>query len=271
MTALQSILEYRDTPQSLAHLFRSIRSDRDSSEQPNRSPLKGVTIGGTSWRKTHTRAIAQRSPRRSTWPRQKPQERERSMCLSFPRRPPWPSRSFTLRVGTGSTACKENQWALDLEQLEVVTKEPGATTAWAWVVVEVIGEAVALHADARLPFRGGVMSGRGIVTSTVFTAHYLPHLRGRPRTSAAKFLGEQRPELQHPSSDRFVRDIQPAFGQQLFDIAEAEGKAKIQPHCVPDDVRRELVASKRDRCHSPSLGADPKTAKVSVSIPENLL
>ena len=27
-------------------------------------------------------------------------------------------------------------------------------------------------------------------------------MRGGPMTSAAKFLGEQRPELQHPSSDR---------------------------------------------------------------------
>ena len=44
-------------------------------------------------------------------------------------------------------------------------------------------------------------------------------------TSAAKFLGEQRPELQHPSSDRFIGDVQPALGQQIFDIAEAEGNA----------------------------------------------
>ena len=51
-------------------------------------------------------------------------------------------------------------------------------------------------------------------------------------TSAAKFLGEQRPELQHPSSNRFIGDVQPALGQQIFDIAEAEGKAKIQPHGV---------------------------------------
>jgi hypothetical protein len=70
-------------------------------------------------------------------------------------------------------------------------------------------------------------------------------------TSAAKFLGEQRPELQHPSSDRFIGDVQPALGQQIFDIAEAEGKAKIQPQGVPDDVRRELVASER-YLHRPS-------------------
>jgi hypothetical protein len=37
-------------------------------------------------------------------------------------------------------------------------------------------------------------------------------LRGWPMTSAAKFLGEQRPELQHPSPYRFIGDIQPALG-----------------------------------------------------------
>jgi hypothetical protein len=74
------------------------------------------------------------------------------MCLSFPRRPPWRARSSALRVGTGSTARKGNQWALDLEHLvlEVATKEPGQQRPEAWVVVEVIGEAVALHADALL-------------------------------------------------------------------------------------------------------------------------
>ena len=45
-------------------------------------------------------------------------------------------------------------------------------------------------------------------------------------TSATKFLGEQRPELQHPSSDRFIGDVQPALGQQIFDIAEAEGESE---------------------------------------------
>jgi hypothetical protein len=50
------------------------------------------------------------------------------MCLSFPRRPPWPSRSSALRVGTGSSARKGNQWALDLEHLvlEVATRSLGS-------------------------------------------------------------------------------------------------------------------------------------------------
>jgi hypothetical protein len=46
-------------------------------------------------------------------------------------------------------------------------------------------------------------------------------MRGWSMTSAAKFLGEYWPELQHPSPYRFIGDIQPALGQQILDIAEA--------------------------------------------------
>ena len=59
----------------------------------------------------------------------------------------------------------------------------------------------------------------------------------------AKFPCEQWPELQHPTPDRFVGDVHPALGQQILDVAEAEGEAKVQPYRMPDDFRRELVAS----------------------------
>ena len=70
-------------------------------------------------------------------------------------------------------------------------------------------------------------------------------------TSTAKFLGEQRPEPQHPSSDRFIGDVQPALRKQIFDIAEAEREADVEPNGVPDDRRRKLMAGERDR-HAPS-------------------
>jgi hypothetical protein len=69
-------------------------------------------------------------------------------------------------------------------------------------------------------------------------------LGGWPMTSAAKFHGEQRSKLQDPSPDRFIGDIQPALGQQILDIAKAEGEVNVQPNRMPDDVRRGLVASK---------------------------
>src|ERR1700677_2697339 len=75
--------------------------------------------------------------------------------------------------------------------------------------------------------------------------------RGCPRGSTAKLSGEQRPELQYPSSHRFVGDIQTALRKQIFDVAIAERETHIEPNGVPDDRRRELMAGKRDR-HAPS-------------------
>ena len=45
------------------------------------------------------------------------------------------------------------------------------------------------------------------------------------------------------ASDVVLDRVRPALGQQIFDIAEAEGEAKVQPHRMANDVRRELVAS----------------------------
>jgi hypothetical protein len=72
-----------------------------------------------------------------------------------------------------------------------------------------------------------------------------------PRASTAKVSGEQRPELQYPSSHRFVGDIQTTLSKQIFDVAIAERETHIQPNGVPDDRRRKLMAGKRDR-HAPS-------------------
>jgi hypothetical protein len=72
-----------------------------------------------------------------------------------------------------------------------------------------------------------------------------------PRASTAKFSGEQRSEFQDPSPHRFVRNIQTALREQIFDVAIAERETHIQPNGVPDDRRRKLMAGKRDR-HAPS-------------------
>jgi hypothetical protein len=39
--------------------------------------------------------------------------------------------------------------------------------------------------------------------------------------------------------NRLVGDINPAFGQQLLDIAVAQGEANIKPDRVLDDLGRE--------------------------------
>jgi hypothetical protein len=69
--------------------------------------------------------------------------------------------------------------------------------------------------------------------------------------AGCEVLGEQWPELQDPSPHRFVRDIQAALSEQIFDVAIAQREADIEPNRVPDNHRRELVAGKRD-CHAPS-------------------
>ena len=83
-------------------------------------------------------------------------------------------------------------------------------------------------------------------------------LRCWPRTSTSKFSGEQRPELQNPSPNCFVRDIQTALRQQIFDVAIAERETHIEPDGVLNDRRRKLVAGKRDR-HPPSYRANRDT------------
>jgi hypothetical protein len=87
------------------------------------------------------------------------------------------------------------------------------------------------------------------------SARWIAHTPNWPSialASAAKLARKQRPELQNPSLHRFVGDIQPALGEQILDITKAEGETKVEPHGAPDDRRRELMACKANRRHSPS-------------------
>ena len=74
---------------------------------------------------------------------------------------------------------------------------------------------------------------------------------GWPRTSTAKFSGEQWSELQDPPLHRFVGNIQPTLSERVFSAAIAERETQIEPNSVPDNCRRKLVAGNRDR-HAPS-------------------
>jgi hypothetical protein len=67
-----------------------------------------------------------------------------------------------------------------------------------------------------------------------------------PRTSTAKFSGEQRPELQNPPSHRLVRDIQRALSEQNFDVAIAERETDIEP-TAPTGRRRAWLGSSNRR------------------------
>jgi len=52
-------------------------------------------------------------------------------------------------------------------------------------------------------------------------------------------------------------DHDPALGEQIFDIAEAQCEPEIQPNGAMDDLRWEAVAAAADRSHAPRYDADP--------------
>jgi hypothetical protein len=62
--------------------------------------------------------------------------------------------------------------------------------------------------------------------------------RGPPLAQSSRNRGT---EFEHPAPDRFVGQVEPAFGKQFLDVAVAQGEAEIEPNCVLDDARREAV------------------------------
>jgi hypothetical protein len=54
---------------------------------------------------------------------------------------------------------------------------------------------------------------------------------------AAQLLGVGLPELAAPLADALLGHRHPALGQELFDVAVAEGEAEVEPDGVADDLR----------------------------------
>jgi hypothetical protein len=50
-----------------------------------------------------------------------------------------------------------------------------------------------------------------------------------PRPQASRDRGT---EFEHPAPDRFIGQVEAAFGKQFLDIALAQGEAEIEPNCV---------------------------------------
>src|SRR5215204_7815907 len=49
----------------------------------------------------------------------------------------------------------------------------------------------------------------------------------RPRPALPQSPREHRAELQHPAPDRFIGQVEPAFGKELLDVAIAQCEAQI--------------------------------------------
>jgi hypothetical protein len=78
-------------------------------------------------------------------------------------------------------------------------------------------------------------------------------------------------ELRNPAADRLVADVEATFGQQIFDVPETELEAQIEPHCVLDHARWEVMTGIRDRLHPRTLSAATEQANVPVTEPAALL
>ena len=65
--------------------------------------------------------------------------------------------------------------------------------------------------------------------------------RGGGWPFCGQVCSDLRPELDRPAPDRLVADVDPAFREQLLDIAQAEGESKIEPHRIANDIGRKPV------------------------------
>ena len=64
-----------------------------------------------------------------------------------------------------------------------------------------------------------------------------------PRLFASCIGGVRSAEFLTPLSDRFVGNFDTALGQKIFDIAQAQREAIVEPHGIADDLRGKSISS----------------------------
>src|SRR5271166_3559424 len=69
-----------------------------------------------------------------------------------------------------------------------------------------------------------------------------------------------RSEMVHPTPNRLVRHRHSAFGQQILDVAQAEGEPEVEPYCLVNDFGRETIPGVADFLHSLRYWATSRTA-----------
>ena len=77
--------------------------------------------------------------------------------------------------------------------------------------------------------------------------------RMRLRATLAQVGCDDGSEMVHPPPDGLVRDHNPAFGEQVFDVTEAEREPQVEPNRLLNDLRREPVARVGDFRHTQRL------------------
>ena len=69
------------------------------------------------------------------------------------------------------------------------------------------------------------------------------------RSASTQVRGDRRPEVVYPAPNGLVGDCNAAFCQQIFDVAQAQGEAEVEPDRLLNDRGRETVAAIADSLH----------------------
>ena len=85
----------------------------------------------------------------------------------------------------------------------------------------------------------------------------------RRRAPPTQIGRDQWAEFIDPTPHGLTADLDPALGEQLLDVPDAEREPELQPGGVPDHVRREAVTLERNRLDQICLriGLRPKTGE----------
>src|SRR5471032_2201298 len=76
-------------------------------------------------------------------------------------------------------------------------------------------------------------------------------------------------EFQHPAPHCFVGHVEPALGQEILNVAVAQGKPEVYPNRVLDDRRREAMSAIREMHHAATLSQPSVPSNlVSVTMPD---
>src|SRR5208283_388132 len=74
--------------------------------------------------------------------------------------------------------------------------------------------------------------------------------RMRFGTALAQLRCNDRPEMIYPASDCFVRNCNPALGEQILDVTKAKREPEIEPDRLVNDLRREPISGVADFLHA---------------------
>ena len=88
------------------------------------------------------------------------------------------------------------------------------------------------------------------------------------RTATTEIARNQSAELQEPASNRLVRNIDPALGQQVLDVTERQSESGVKPNGMLDYLGRKTMTLKRNWCHTVTVPASLVAGhRLNVSMP----